>query len=105
MESKKLGFIILSMSVILGFIMFSYMNQLNLQGQQLQCNPTRECQQVNSLLSTSHIAVGILSFIFALGFYLLFFNKSEVDVSKYNDALEKIQEEKMQKPYYLQLKK
>ncbi|MCH8003245.1 MAG: hypothetical protein IH934_01330 [Nanoarchaeota archaeon] len=97
METKKLGFLIVGMSIILGFIMFSYMNQLNLQGQQLQCNPTKECQQVNSLLGTSHIAVGVLSFIFALGFYLLFFNKSEVDVSKYNDALEKIQEEKMQK--------
>jgi uncharacterized membrane protein len=36
-----------------------------------------------------------LSFIFALGFFLLFFNKSEA--SRYSDALEKINEEKTQK--------
>jgi DNA-directed RNA polymerase specialized sigma subunit len=76
METKKLGFLILGMSIVLGFIMLGYMNQLSLQGQQLHCNPTQECQQVNSLLGTSHIAVGFLSFIFALGFYLLFFDKS-----------------------------
>ena len=97
METKKLGFLIMGMSIVLGFAIFSYMGQLNSQGQQLNCNPTNQCQQVSSLLGVSHIAVGFLSFIFALGFYLLFFNKSEVDMSKYDDALEKIQEEKVQK--------
>jgi len=97
METKKLGFLILGMSVVLGLIMFSYMGKLNAQEQTYNCNPTRQCQQVNSLLGLSHVAVGFISFIFALGFYLLFFNKSEVDMSKYNDALEKIQEEKTQK--------
>ena len=76
METKKLGFLILGMSIVLGFIMFTYMNQLSLQGQQLHCNPTQECQQVNSMLGLSHIAVGIISFISALGFYLLIFNKA-----------------------------
>ena len=95
METKKLGFLIIGMSVVLGFIMFSYMGQLNVQGQTNNCNPSQECQQVNSLLGLSHIAVGFLAFIFALGFYLLFFNKSET--SRYNDALEKINEEKTQK--------
>src|SRR3989338_3086721 len=83
METKKLGFLIFGMSIVLGFIMFSYMNQLALQGQQLRCNPTQECQQVNSLVGLSHITVGFLSFIFALGFYLLFFNKDEKSTLTY----------------------
>jgi uncharacterized membrane protein len=95
METKKLGFLILGMSIVLSLIMFSYMGSLNVQGQANNCNPTQECQQVNSLLGLSHIAVGFLAFIFALGFYLLFFNKNEA--LRYNDALEKIQEEKTQK--------
>ena len=94
METKKLGFLILGMSVVLGFIMFSYMSQLALQGQQLHCNPTQECQQVNSLLGLSHIAVGFLSFISALGFYLLFFNRSESGTLKDADSLENIQKDK-----------
>ena len=82
MENKKLGFIIIGFSIILGFLMFSFMGRLNAQGQVLHCNPTQECQQVNSLLGLSHIAIGLLSFIFALGFYLLFFNKGEEAILK-----------------------
>src|SRR3989338_316397 len=77
METKKLGFLILGMSLVLGFVMFNFMGSLNVQGQQLHCNPTQECQQINSTLGVSHIAIGLLSFIFALGFYLLFFNRDE----------------------------
>lgn len=80
MESKKLGFLILGMSIVLGFVMFSFINKLGVQGQQLNCNPTQECQQINSVLGVSHIAIGLLSFIFALGFYLLFFNKDEREI-------------------------
>ncbi|MEK6876457.1 MAG: MarR family transcriptional regulator [Nanoarchaeota archaeon] len=96
METKKLGFLIVGMSIVLGFIMFSYMNQLGLQGQQLRCNPTQECQQVNSLLGTSHIAVGFLSFIFALGFYLLFFDRSAQEVLQEDGAVQKNIEENAQ---------
>lgn len=80
METKKLGFLILGMSIALGFVMFNFMGSLNAQGQQLHCNPTQECQQINSVLGVSHIAIGLLSFIFALGFYLLFFNKDEKEI-------------------------
>ena len=80
METKKLGFLIIGMSIVLGFIIFSYMGQLNAQGKQQNCNPTEKCQQINSLFGLSHIAVGFLAFIFALGFYLLFFNKDEKEI-------------------------
>lgn len=97
METKKLGFLIIGMSIVLGFIMFSFMGQLSVQEKKGNCNPTEECQRVSSLFGLSHIAVGFLAFIFSLGFYMLFFNKSEAAALKYNDALEKIQEEKTQK--------
>ncbi len=97
METKKLGFLILGMSIVLGFIMLGYMNNLSSQGERLRCNPTQECQQVNSLLGWSHIAVGFLSFIFALGFYLLFFNKNETQILKESDILKNIEEDKVQK--------
>jgi hypothetical protein len=80
METKKLGFLIIGISIVLGFFMFSFMNKLSVQGEQLNCNPTQECRQVNSVLGVSHMAVGFLAFIFALGFYLLFFNKDEKEI-------------------------
>src|SRR3989338_6579721 len=96
MQTKKLGFLIVGMSIVLGFIMFSYMNQLSLQGQQLRCNPTQECQQVNSLFGLSHITVGFLSFVFALGFYLLFFDRNTQEVLQEDRAVQKNIEEKVQ---------
>ena len=80
METKKLGFLIIGMSIVLGFIIFNFMDSLSLQSNKMQCNPTHECKQINSVSGVSHIAVGFLAFIFALGFYLLFFNKDEKEI-------------------------
>ena len=80
METKKLGFLIIGMSIVLGFIIFNFMDSLSLQSNKMQCNPTHECKQINSVLGVSHIAIGFLAFIFALGFYLLFFNKDEKEI-------------------------
>ncbi len=82
MENKKLGFLIIGMSIVLGFIMFSFIGRLNVQSEASQCSPTEECQRVNSMLGLSHMAIGFISFIFALGFYLLFFNKGEEAILK-----------------------
>ncbi len=82
METKKLGFLILGMSIVLSFIIFGYMGQLSGQEKEFNFNPSNECQQVKSLFGLSHIAVGFLAFIFALGFYLLFFNKDEQAILK-----------------------
>ena len=97
MESKKLGFLIIGMSIVLGFIIFSYMNELNLQQQQQNCNPNEKCKQINSMFGLSHIAVGFIAFVFALGFYLLFFNKSDTQIINEEYALKNTLEE-AQKP-------
>ena len=77
MENKKLGFVILSISVVASVLAFGLMGILGKQTTALQCYPTTECQRVESLLGLSHIAVGLISFIGALGIYLLFFSTSE----------------------------
>ena len=82
MENKKLGFIILSFSVIASILAFGFMGVLGRQTSALQCYPTNECQRVESLLGLSHIAVGLISFIGALGIYLLFFSTSEEAIMK-----------------------
>ncbi|MBI2649691.1 hypothetical protein HYX04_00075 [Candidatus Woesearchaeota archaeon] len=91
MENKKLGFIILSFSVIASILAFGFMNVLGRQTAALQCYSTNECQRVESLLGLSHIAVGLISFIGALGIYLLFFSTSEEAI------LKRLEEEKNMK--------
>ena len=82
MENKKLGFVILSISVVASIVAFGFMGVLGRQTSALQCYPTTECQRVESLMGLSHIAVGLISFIGALGVYLLFFSTSEEAILK-----------------------
>ena len=82
MENKKLGFVILSISAIASILVYGFMGVLNKQNAALQCYPTNECQRVESLLGLSHVSVGLISFIGALGVYLLFFSTSEEAILK-----------------------
>lgn len=91
MENKKLGFVILSLSIVAGMLAFGFTAALGRQTTALQCYPTNECQRVESLLGLSHIAVGLVSFISALGIYLLFFSTSEEAI------LKRLEEEKNMK--------
>ena len=91
MENKKLGFVILSISAIASIVAFGFMGVLGRQTAALQCYPTNECQRGESLVGLSHIAVGLISFIGALGIYLLFFSTSEEAI------LKRLEEEKSMK--------
>ena len=82
MENKKLGFVILSISIVASVLAFGFLGVLGRQTTAFQCYPTSECQRVESLLGLSHIAVGLISFIGALGIYLLFFSTSEEAILK-----------------------
>ena len=82
MENKKLGFVIISISILASILSFGFMGVLGRQTSALQCYPTNECQRVESLLGLSHVAVGLISFIAALGIYLLFFSTSEEAILK-----------------------
>ena len=77
MENKKLGLLLIIISLIVGGMFFYYSANLINEGRELGCFPNEDCIGIERTLSLSHIAVGIFSFIFALGFYLLFFNKTE----------------------------
>jgi len=91
MENKKLGFVIISISIVASIVAFGFIGALGRQTTALQCYPTNECQRVESLTGLSHIAVGLISFIGALGIYLLFFSTSEEAI------LQRLEEEKHMK--------
>ncbi len=82
MENKKLGTVILSISMAAAVLAFSFIGVLGKQTTALQCFPTSECQRVESLVGLSHVAVGLISFIAALGIYLLFFSTGEEAILK-----------------------
>ena len=98
MENKKLGFVILSIAVAASILSYGFMSALGKKTDALQCYPTTECQRVESLLGLSHIATGLVSFIGALGIYLLFFSTSEEAILRRleDDKNKKIEQDKFE---------
>ncbi len=88
MENKKLGVLLIIISIFILILFISYVSQMNKQSVEVGCFPNQECKTIERMLSLSHISMGIFSFLFALGFYLLFFNKTEKAI------LEKLEKEK-----------
>ncbi len=82
MENKKLGIILIIIGILVGGIFIYYSNVLSKQSQELGCSNNQGCLEVDKGLSISHFAVGVFSFMLALGFYLLFFNKTEEKIMR-----------------------
>ena len=91
MENKKLGILLIIISLIVGGVFIYFTTNLSKQSQELGCFDKKGCLVIERGLSISHIAIGIFSFILALGFYLLFFNKTEKAI------MEKLEKEKDEK--------
>ena len=89
-NSKRLGIILIVLSLVIGGIFIYYISNLTKSSQELGCFNNSECFAVERGLSVSHAAIGIFSFMLALGFYLLFFNREKIikqkeyDISKLN---------------------
>lgn len=96
MNSKRVGILILIISIILGASIFYIIDQLYSKGEVYGCFPNNECISIQKSLSLSHIVVGILSFLFALGVYLLFFTKGDEAIVRRLEEEKKarLQEEK-----------
>lgn len=82
MENKKLGVIFLIISfVFFAFLIYFNSNFLE-RADVLGCNPSEECVKIENSISMTHIAFGFFGFMLALGFYILFFNKTEERILK-----------------------
>jgi len=88
MENKKLGTLLIILSIFILILFTGYTSQINNQSIEMGCFPNQNCKTIERMLSLSHISMGVFSFLLALGFYLLFFNKTEKAI------FEKLEKEK-----------
>ena len=91
MGNKQLGFVVLSIGIIISIILGILINKYNEAVATEKCYPSDNCKRIESSLSITHFAFGAIGFIMALGFYLLFFSKSEETI------LNRLEEEKQTK--------
>lgn len=96
MENKKLGILFIIFSIVfLGFLIYFNISLAN-KSIELGCNVSEECKQVKDLISFTNIGFGVFGFMLGLGFYILFFNKTDEKIMKRleDDKNQKISEEK-----------
>lgn len=96
MENKKIGVLVLSISVILVVLFIVILRALNLEAEAMGCFPSNGCQKIETSLSVVHFAFGLFGFLFALGIYLLWFTAGEQAIVQRleKDSSRKLEEEK-----------
>ncbi|MEX0932966.1 MAG: hypothetical protein WDZ77_02605 [Candidatus Pacearchaeota archaeon] len=93
-NNKQLGVILVIFSLIVGGIFLYYISNLTEKSVELGCFEDVNCFSVERGLSVSHAAIGIFSFILALGVYLLLFNREKIIKQKEYDLSKLNKEEK-----------
>ena len=82
MNSKRLGITLLLIGIIISILLVTLIGRYNQAIISHGCFPTEKCQKIGDSLSIGHFAFGVMGAIIALGFYLLFFSKSEETLLK-----------------------
>ena len=93
MDNKKMGLLLIGLTVVLGLGMFSLIGQLGQRSADMNCITNAQCQSVVSTINMSHLFVGILAAIFSLGVYIVLFNKTEQAILQ---RLEETKKEELQ---------
>lgn len=96
MENKKLGVLLVIISLVFGSFMVYYNLNMNKKSVSLGCNLPEGCEDIKEVFSITHIGFGFFGFMLALGFYLLFFNKTEERILKRleDEKIEQVEEER-----------
>ena len=96
MNNKRLGIVILVISVILVIIFSMLIQSLNKEAKAMGCFQDSGCMKIETNFSIVHFAFGIFGFLFALSFYLLVFTKGDEAIVKRleQDSSKKLEDEK-----------
>ena len=96
MDNKKIGWLILVVSLVLLIVFIFLIQSLNHDIQSLGCFQDPGCQKIETSLSIIHFAFGLFGFLFALGAYLILFTKGEEAIVQRleEDTQKKLREEK-----------
>ncbi len=83
MINKKLGFVLIVLSLALGIFLFYIHTSLSLEAEQLGCFEPMDCKGIEDSFAFTSFSFGIVGFILALGVYLIAFYKGEEEIIKH----------------------
>ena len=82
MDKYKIGVTVLVISLILGMVVLNLIGTTKQSADNDGCFKDKKCGVLASTLNASHLAIGLLSALFALGVYLIVFARSEHSLLK-----------------------
>ncbi len=82
MEKRKLGVVLIVLSFVFLLFLIYFNLDFSKKSTTLGCNVNEECAKVQDLLNVTNVGFGFFGFMLALGFYIIFFSKSEELVLK-----------------------
>lgn len=77
MINRKLGISLIILSILLIVFLVTVTNALHSESELLGCYERPGCEKIDTSLSLTHLVFGVVGFILALGFYLIFFYTAE----------------------------
>jgi len=105
MNNKNVGFVILGITLLIGFIIFSF-NRALTQMVTVSCSHGSACPMWTTLAWQTNISIGIMIFVSLVGLYLIFFGnekrthhqkkKPEIKKEDYQEMLKELSEEEKQ---------
>ncbi len=81
MKNRKVGLLILGISAIVGFIIYSF-NRALTDIVETTCSHGSECVMWDILRFQTNISIGLMAFIILIGLYLIFFTKEKKKLTK-----------------------
>lgn len=82
MNNKKIGLVLILLTVSFAFILMNLSNRLQNEAEDLGCFSNEGCIKIESTLNITNIAFGIMGSLLALGIYMIFFSNAEEAILK-----------------------
>ncbi|MFT4282875.1 MAG: helix-turn-helix transcriptional regulator [Candidatus Woesearchaeota archaeon] len=80
MINKKIGVFLIIFAIFISVVLIIITGALRTESEILGCFERPECEYIDTSLSLSHFAFGVVGFILALGVYLVFFYSGEKEI-------------------------
>jgi len=99
MKNRIVGFIILGIAALIGYIIFSF-NRALTNIVNTACTHGPSCPMWGTIDFQTKVSLGIMIFVVIIGLYLIFFGKEEKIVTKIKKIRPKIEPKKITKEQY-----
>lgn len=99
MKNRMVGFLIIGIAALIGFVIFSF-NRALTNIVNTSCSHGPSCPMWGTIDFQTNIGIGIIAFVMIIGLYLIFFGKEEKIITKVKTIRPQVEVNKITKENY-----